>query len=183
MTDEASWMASLAAKTGKSIDEWIVIGKATGIQKHSDLVARLKADHGLTHGYANTIALKTRGSDATSIGAEDLEVQMFAGPKAAIRPVYDRVMEIVGRLGTDVEVAPKKGYVSLRRKKQFGLVQPSTKDRVDLGLSLKGDAPAGRLEAAGSWNAMVSHRVRIGTEAEVDGEIEAWLKDAYGRAG
>lgn len=183
MADEDAWMASLAAKTGKPIEEWIRIAQATGVARHSELVARLKSDHGLTHGYANTIALKARGSDAGSMSSEDLEAQMFAGPKAAIRPVYDRVMAIVGTLGDDVEVAPKKGYVSLRRKKQFGLVQPSTKDRVDLGLNLKGDAPAGRLEASGSWNAMVSHRVRIGTEAEVDGDIAAWLKDAYGRAG
>lgn len=108
---------------------------------------------------------------------------MFAGPKAAIRPVYDKVMSLVAKLGDDVEVAPKKGYVSLRRKKQFGLVQPSTKDRVDVGINLKGDAPAGRLEASGSWNAMVSHRVRIGSVAEVDAELEGWLRDAYGRAG
>lgn len=183
MADEDAWMASLAAKTGKPIDEWIRIAKASGVEKHSDLVAWLKSEHGLTHGYANTIALKARGSDAGSMSADDLEAQMFAGPKAAIRPVYDKVMALVGKLGSDVELAPKKGYVSLRRKKQFALVQPSTKDRLDLGLQLKGDAPAGRLEAAGSWNAMVSHRVRIGSETEVDGEVEAWLKDAYGRAG
>jgi len=183
MADEDSWMASLAAKTGKPIDEWIRIARATGLEKHSELVARLKADHGIGHGYANTIALKARGSDAGSMSEDDLEAQMFAGPKAAIRPVYDKVMALVGKLGGDVELAPKKGYVSLRRKKQFALVQPSTKDRLDLGLQLKGDAPAGRLEASGSWNAMVSHRVRIGSEAEVDGEVEAWLRDAYGRAG
>lgn len=183
MPDEASWMASLAAKTGKTIDAWMVIACATGIEKHAELVARLKADHGLTHGYANTIALKARGSDATSIGAEDLEAAMFAGPKAAIRPVFDKVMALVAGLGDDVAVAPKKGYLSLRRKKQFALVQPSTKDRLDLGLNLKGDAPEGRLEASGSWNAMVSHRVRIGSEAEVDAELDRWLRDAYGRAG
>ena len=66
--------------------------------------------------------------------------------------------------GGDVELAPKKGYVSLRRKKQFALLMPSTKDRFDIGLALKGEEPAGMLELAGSWNAMVSHRVRIAAE-------------------
>ena len=108
---------------------------------------------------------------------------MFAGPKAAIRPIYDKVIAIVSGLGNDVELAPKKGYTSLRRKKQFGLVQPSTKDRVDLGVNLKGEAPVGRLEPSGSFNAMVTHRVRLATEADVDGEVEAWLKAAYDRAG
>jgi len=183
MTDEASWMASLAAKTGKTIDEWIPIARATGVEKHSELVARLKADHGLTHGYANTIALKARASDAGSMDGAELVEQMFAGPRAAVRPIYDRVMAQAAGLGGDVELAPKKGYMSLRRKKQFALVQPSTKERVDLGLSLKGEPPAGRLEPAGSWNAMVTHRVRLSSEAEVDAEVAAWLRAAYDRAG
>lgn len=179
----AGYSSSLEAKTGKSLEAWAAIAKGFGLEKHGEIVARLKADHGLTHGYANTIALKARESDAASIGADALVEQMFAGPKAAIRPAYDAVMALVAQLGDDVERAPKKGYTSLRRKKQFAIVQPSTKDRLDLGLILKGDPPAGRLEAAGSWNAMVTHRVRIASPAEADGEVAAWLGEAYGRAG
>lgn len=178
-----AYSASLKAKTGKDLPEWTALARAHGETRHAALVGWLKTEHGLTHGYANTIALKARGSDAASIGEEDLTAQMFAGPKAAIRPVYDAVMTIVDGLGGDVELAPKKGYTSLRRKKQFALVQPSTKDRVDLGLNLKGEPPAGRLEASGSWNAMVTHRVRLGSVAEVDAELAAWLRDAYVRAG
>lgn len=185
MSDDplAAYSASLQAKTGKDLAAWTALAKAHGETKHAALVAWLKTEHGLTHGYANTIALKARESDAASISEEDLTAQMFAGPKATVRPVYDRVIAIVRGLGDDVELAPKKGYTSLRRKKQFGLVQPSTKDRVDLGLNLKGDAPAGRLEASGSFNAMVTHRVRLAAEADVDAEVAAWLKAAYDRAG
>jgi len=179
----AGYSSSLEAKTGKSLEAWAALAKAFGLEKHGEIVARLKADHGLTHGYANTIALKARESDAASIGEDALVAQMFAGPKAAIRPVYDAVMALISALGGDVELAPKKGYTSVRRKKQFALVQPSTKDRLDLGLNLKGDPPGGRLEASGSWNAMVSHRVRIASAAEVDNEIAGWLREAYGRAG
>lgn len=178
-----AFSANLKAKTGRDLSAWTEVAKAHGETKHAALVAWLKAEHGLTHGYANTIALKARESDAASIGEEDLTAQMFAGAKAAIRPVYDQVMALATALGDDVEMAPKKGYASLRRKKQFALVQPSTKDRVDLGLMLKGDPPAGRLEAAGSWNAMVSHRVRLASQADVDAEVQAWLKAAYDRAG
>ncbi|UTP37649.1 DUF4287 domain-containing protein [Phenylobacterium sp. LH3H17] len=185
MTEDplAGYSSSLEAKTGKSLEAWALIAKGFGLEKHGEIVARLKADHGLTHGYANTITLKARESDAASIGEDALVEQMFAGPKAAIRPAYDAVMALVAELGDEVEHAPKKGYTSLRRKKQFALVQPSTKDRLDLGLILKGDPPAGRLEAAGSWNAMVTHRVRIASPTEVDGEIAVWLREAYGRAG
>jgi len=185
VTDDplATFSANLEAKTGKCLTAWAALAKTHGETKHAALVAWLKAEHGLTHGYANTIALKARESDAASIGEEDLVAQMFAGPKAAIRPVYDKVIALLQGLGSDVELAPKKGYTSLRRKKQFGLVQPSTKDRVDLGLNLKSAPAVGRLEASGSFNAMVTHRVRLASEADVDAEVEAWLREAYDRAG
>jgi hypothetical protein len=79
-------------------------------------------------------------------------------------------------------VSPKKTYVSLRRSKQFALVQPSTKTRLDVGLNLKGVPPAGRLEASGSFNAMCTHRVRVETAADVDAALIGWMRDAYDRA-
>jgi hypothetical protein len=83
------------------------------------------------------------------------------------------------KYGSDIELAPKKGYVSLRRSKQFATIHPSTATRVDLGIKLAGVAPKGRLEAAGSWNAMVTHRVRLEKVGDVDAELKAWLKQAY----
>ena len=84
--------------------------------------------------------------------------------------------------GGDVEVAPKKAYVSLRRNKQFAIVQPSTAARLDVGLNLKGTAPAGRLELSGSFNSMVSHRIRLDSSQGVDKELIGWLKAAYDQA-
>ena len=89
---------------------------------------------------------------------------------------------VEGAFGGDVEVSPKKTYVSLRRSKQFALVQPTTKTRVDVGLCLKGEATGPRLEAAGSFNSMVSHRVRLEKPADVDAELVGWLRQAYERA-
>src|SRR5688500_8397091 len=112
MTDDplAAISVSLEAKTGRNLAAWTALAKAHGETKHAALVAWLKGEHGLTHGYANAIALKAREADAASIGEADLVAQMFAGSKAAIRPVYDKVMAIVGDLGPDIELAPKKGY-------------------------------------------------------------------------
>lgn len=177
----AKMIANLEANTGRSLADWIVAARASGHPKHGALVAWLKSDQGLTHGYANLVAHKTLATDAGSSGEDELMAAMFAGPKAAMRPVYDRVAAIVGALD-GVEFAPKKGYVSFRRSKQFGLGQPSTKDRFDLGLTLKGVEPAGRLEAAGSWNAMVTHRVRLASADEVDAEVEGWIRQAWAAA-
>lgn len=174
--------SGLVKHTGRGLDAWVALARATGIDRHKALVDHLKAKEGLTHGYANSVALKTFGSDASAIGEDALMAAMFAGPKEALRPIHDRLVAIVSGFGGDVALSPKKGYVSVRRSKQFAILQPSTKDRYDLGLNLKGVAPEGRLEASGSFNAMVSHRVRLHGIDEVDGAVEAWLRDAYERA-
>ena len=179
----ASVDTGLRKNTGNGLDDWVAKARASGIGKHKALVDHLKSAEGLTHGYANSVALRTFGTDAGAIGEEALMEAMFAGPKAGLRPIHDRLTAFIQGLGGDVEFAPKKGYVSVRRAKQFAILQPSTKDRFDLGLNLKGVEPAGRLEASGSFNAMVSHRVRLTGLDEVDGEVEAWLRDAWERAG
>lgn len=177
----ANMIANLKAKTGRSLDEWLVLARGSGQAKHGALVTWLKGEHGLGHGYASLVAHKTFASDAGSSDDAALMEAMFAGPKAAIKPAYDRVAAIVSGLEGS-QFAPKKGYVSFRRSKQFGLAQPSTKDRLDLGLNLKGVEPSGRLEASGSWNAMVTHRVRIASADEIDAEVEGWIKQAWAAA-
>jgi hypothetical protein len=81
-----------------------------------------------------------------------------------------------------VIISPKKAYVSLRRNKQFGLIQPSTKTRVDVGINLEGDVVGGRLEKSGSFNSMVSHRVRLTSTDEVNDTLIGWLRQAYDQA-
>jgi predicted transport protein len=177
----ASMVRSLEAKTGKSMDEWLKRARASGRQKHGELVKWLKEEHGVTHGYANLIAHKTFGSDAVSEaqGGTDLVAVQYSGKKEALRPIYDALLSKVNGLGDDVEVSPKKAYVSLRRQKQFAIVQPSTPTRLDVGLNLKGLAPHGRLEASGSFNAMCTHRVRVEKLDDLDAELMGWVKKAY----
>jgi predicted transport protein len=176
-------IANFPAKTGKSLPEWVKLAKAAGMVKHGEIVKMLKGDHGMGHGYANLVALQTLKGDVTAApAAGDAESKWFEGDKAAIRPIYDAVMAAVAKLGGDVDRAPKQTYMSLRRSKQFACVHPSTKARLDLGLQLKGVEPTGRLEKSGSWNAMVSHRVRLESVEAFDAEVKRWLKQAYDAA-
>jgi hypothetical protein len=175
-----SMVQNLKKTTGKSLDEWIKITKPAKLAKHGEIVTMLKTKHGIGHGYANLIAHKTLGSDAGSAeSTDDLVQAQYAGAKAVLKPIYDALLARVKKLGSDVEVSPKKTYVSLRRNKQFALIQPSTATRIDVGLNLKGVKPAGRLEASGSFNAMVSHRVRVEKLEDVNAELEGFLKQAY----
>jgi len=179
----AAMIANFKEKTGKTLPQWLKIANAARLEKHGELVKFLKANHGMTHGFANVVAHKTFASDAGSAAdATDLVEAQYSGPKADLRPIYDALTAKIVKFGKDVEIAPKKSYVSLRRNKQFGLIQPSTKTRVDVGINLKGDKASGRLEASGSFNAMVSHRVRVGDVKEVDRELVDWLRKAYQKA-
>jgi Domain of unknown function (DUF4287)/Domain of unknown function (DUF5655) len=172
---EATMIANLEAKTGRTLADWTEVVRASGLAKHTERVALLKTDHGLGHGYANLIV--HRAAD----DAGDLVASQYAGAKEGLRPVYEAIVEAAQGFG-EVEIAPKKAYVSLRRTKQFALVQPSTASRLDLGLNLRDIEPEGRLEAAGSFNAMVSHRIRLGIAEDVDAEVIEWLRRAWERA-
>jgi predicted transport protein len=177
---EATMVQNLADKTGKTLAQWLQLVAASGQAKHGEIVKHLKAEHGVTHGYANLIAHRALAAAGPApAGGDDLVAAQYAGIKAALRPVYDALMKAIGAFGSDVEVAPKKAYVSLRRSKQFAIIQPSTATRVDVGINLKGTAPTGRLEESGGFNAMVSHRVRVSAVEDVDAELVGWLRKAY----
>ncbi len=176
----AAMIANMGANTGKTLEQWLVIAGKSGLSKHGQIVKHLKSEHGMTHGYANMVAHKAKEPETSQ--PVDLVAAQYSGPKASLRPIYDALMAVVHELGSDVEVSPKKAYVSLRRNKQFALVQPSTKTRVDVGINLKGMETQGRLEASGSFNAMVSHRVRLTSVDQVDAEVMGWLRTAYEKA-
>lgn len=169
---------NLPEKTGKSLDDWLRVLSGTTLEKHGEIVKFLKTEHDVTHGFANLIAHRFRDSKAGG-SSDDPVAAQYSGAKAGLRPIYDRLIKMVKAFGNDVEISPKKTCVSLRRSKQFALIQPSTKDRVDVGIKLKGQKPGKRLEASGSFNAMVSHRVRLASPKDVDAELENWLRKAY----
>ena len=159
----------------------------------------LKADHGMAHGAAHRVSLLSRhapapdaalaSGPATASGSGpaspgEVADALYTGKKAALRPLHDELMAMVHAMGPDVSLAPKKGYVSLRRpRKQFAMIQPSGAGRIDLGLILPGVPAAGRLEAAGSFNALFTHRVRVTSAGDLDDALAAWLAAAYAGAG
>lgn len=176
----ASMIANMKEKTGKTLEQWLKVVKGSKLAKHGEIVKFLKSEHGMGHGFANLVAHKHLHSDAGSAAeVGDLVAAQYAGDKGGLRPIYDAIVKATAKFGGDVELSPKKAYVSLRRKKQFAIVQPSTKTRVDVGINLKGKAATDRLEASGSFNSMVTHRVRVEDVKQVDKELVAWLREGY----
>jgi hypothetical protein len=184
---------NIEATYGKSMADWLAIIAASGLTKHTEVVAMLKSEYGMTHGAAHRVSLVARQAPPPAPAGPDQDGRpdqdgdpadaLYTGRKADLRPLHDALMTTISAFGDDVDQVAKKGYLSLRRRKQFAMIQPSGAGRIDVGLILK-DVPAGgRLESAAGFNALFTHRVRLAGLAGLDAEFMGWLRTAYDRAG
>jgi hypothetical protein len=183
----ASQIRNIESTYGRTVREWFAVIDGSGLSKHNEVVAMLKADHGLQHGAAHRLSLLARHRPTAPTGEPVVgppnEDALYAGRKVSLRPLHDQLMVIVRALG-DVEVAPKKGYLSLRHRKQFAMIQPSTATRIDLGLVLPSGTPVtARLESATGFNALFTHRIRVTRADDIDAQLRGWLHEAYAAAG
>jgi len=180
---ELNQVKNLETITGKKIEEWIAIANKCGLEKHGEILNYLKTTYGIGHGNANLIVHYAKQSHAGAVeNSEELVTAQYRR-KENLKTWYDLLMKEINLLGDDIELAPKKAYVSLRRKKQFAIIQPSVKTRLDIGLNIKDVAPFGNVEAAGSWNSMCTHRIKIEDEKQINPDLISWIKKAYGQAG
>jgi hypothetical protein len=197
----ATQLANIQLRTGKSLDELARVIHDSGLTKHGELVSMLKSTLGMGHGDANTLVhtvRKTAGSpvaasagtaatstapSASTAASDESAVldALYTGPKAALRPIHEAVLEILRALG-EHEAAPKKSYVSYRRKKQFCMVGPATNSRVEVGINMKGVAATDRLEELPAGQ-MCQYKVRVTDVAQVDDELRGWLQQAFTAAG
>jgi predicted transport protein len=180
---EKTMIDNLYKNTGKTLEQWVEVVNTKNFAKHGEIIKYLKEEHGFTHGFANLVAHKARQSDAGS--ATDLNsliVNQYKG-KEHFKPLYDKLMQHIFAFGDDIEVAPKNAYVSLKRKKQFAILQPATKTRFEIGLNVKGQEASGVLEVITSANSMCSHKINIADETGITPEVLNWIKTAYEKAG
>lgn len=169
---------TLQQKTGRSLEDWQAIVRGLGLTKHGQILKALKEDHGLSHGYANMLALLATGYGAAP--QDDVLEGLFAGSRAGLRPIYDKVAQLIAGFGSDVETRPMKTMVGFKRNRQFVCFTPASATRVDLGITLKDAAPdVPRIRA--TPGGMTSHVVRITSADEVDGDVARWLRIAYDR--
>ena len=168
-------ISNMPEKTGKSLEEWKVILKGKSFEKHGEAVKYLKSEYQLTHGFANTIVSlsKNEGNEA-----DDLFSDQYKG-KESLLPIYEALISFINTLGSDVKIAPKKSSVSIIRKRQFVLIKPATKSRIDLGFKLKEKEITNRLGNSGPFGSMCTHRVQITSLEEIDEELKGWIKEAY----
>lgn len=168
----------LYEKTGHTLEHWIKVVKATKLDKPKAIMDYLKSEHGFTHGFANFVALKSREADAGSIDDHTLLDNQYKD-KELLKLIYERLLAEIQKFGSDITITPKKASVSLIRKRQFALIKPTTKIRIDLGLKIKDKPNEGRLEASGPFGTMCTHRVKLEQLEDLDAEVIGWLREAY----
>lgn len=178
-----AYIDNIKTKTGMTPEDFQRAARTKGLLapgvKTGEIVNWLAKDYGLGRGHAMAIVLTLKKATEPTVSKDDAVARHFAGGKARWRPAYDKLLAEARAFGPGVSVGPTSTYLSLLRDgKKFAIVHV-TADRLDLGLKLKGVKPEGRFEAAGDWNAMVTHRVRIDEPKEIDAELLARLRAAY----
>ncbi len=177
----ATQLANIVSSTGRTVEWWTETVRASGLEKHGQIVSMLKADHGLTHGNANLLAATVREALAGGpAGDDELLAAQYAGAKAGLVPIHDAVSAIADELGADVERVVQKTGVSYRRAKQFLLIQAPSAKRVQLGLNLAVTPDDDRVRET---TGMCSHRIDVTSEGEVDDALAGWIAEAYAAAG
>ena len=178
-------LKNIQTRTGKTLDQLYAIIRKSGLAKHGEIRDMLKSDLGMGHGDANTLVHTflnaESGAPGQAASSTDTLDQIYVGPKAALRPIHEKLMEAVNKFG-EFEVSPKKTYISLRRKKQFAMIGPATNTRVEVGINLKGVKGNDRLVELPPGQ-MCQYKVKLTEVKEVDKELIDWIREAYDSAG
>ena len=182
------WVADLKAKTGRSLEEWLALVKKSGPRDEAGRRDWLKSEHGLGTNSAWWIAERAEGKgleadnpDLYLAAAEKYVDAMFGGKKAALRPLYDELLRLGLSLGKDVKACPCQTIVPLYRKHVFAQIKPTTNTRIEMGFALGPRKAEGRLIDTGGFakKDRITHRIPISSSADIDEEVERWLRTAY----
>ena len=184
---KATQIANIQKKTGKSMQELTELILSSGLSKHAELRSMLMEKLGLGYGDATMLVHFVLKTDTQIVVQEkglttvDVLDEIYSGPKASLRPIHEQLMSTIEQFG-EFEIAPKKGYVSLRRKRQFAMLGPATNTRFELGINIKNLEADERLikQPAGS---MCNYKVRLSEVNQVDEKIVSWVRMAYEAAG
>jgi hypothetical protein len=192
---EESVLRRLEEKTGRSLAEWVELAQAQGPDDERARAAWLKAEFRLGTHTAAWLAARSVGR-GRRYDADALVDAMFSGPRILLRPLYEAVLGACLGMGRDVTVTPCKSAVSVRRRRVFAELLPSTRTRLDVGLALGDLAATSRLliKPSARRDPRITHRVslhleegaqpaRLSEEIARDAQLNRWLRLAYERAG
>jgi hypothetical protein len=174
-------IGSLAARTGRSLEEWLVLVDASGIDPLDQNAVRrwLRSEHGVPQNSQWAIAdAAARAAGWQPPSVEEYIDSQYQGAKAALRPIYDVLAEAIMGLGADVRAEGRGGYTPFVRGRQFAAVAAAAQDRVDLGLRFTDPPASGRLQPS-NGPGQATHKVALHAVADVDDEVLRLVRVAY----
>ncbi|HZR36564.1 MAG TPA: DUF5655 domain-containing protein [Nevskia sp.] len=177
----------LPATTGRALDAWLALAKRARLADAKAIQAWLRQEHRLGTGHAGLIAeIAVQGADVYSAeaylrAAPGYVDALFAGPKAALRPLYEELAACALGLGRDVQLSPCKTFVPVYRGRVMAQLKPGANTRLDLGLALGGLKAQGRLIDTGGFakKDRITHRIAVSSAADIDAQTREWLARAY----
>ena len=172
---------SLAARTGRSLEEWLALVQASQLDPLDQNAVRgwLRREHGVPQNSQWAIAdAAARSAGWVPPTVPEYLDRQYAGAKAALRPVYEALAAAIGQLGDDVTVEGRGSYIPFVRGRQFAAIAAAARDRVDLGLRFTDPPDAGRLQPA-SGPGQATHKVSLRSVDDVDDEVLYLLHVAY----
>lgn len=185
-------IALLKERTGRTLQEWVAFVEKAGPPDEAERREWLKREHKLSTNYAWWLAERAAGrgweDDDPALylkSAPKYVEAMYAGKKAALRPIHDALVALGRSLGRDVKVCPCQTMVPLYREHVFAQIKPATLKRIDFGLCLRGlpaskRIPARLIDTGGAKkNDRITHRFEITDLDEIDSMVKIWLKTAY----
>lgn len=177
-----AYLDTIREKTGKGPKDFVELAREKGFlepgTKATQIVDWLKDEFDLGRGHGMAIVAVLKDAQAPRGSADERLDKLFSGGKANWRETYEGLLNRLSSLG-EIGTAPTDTYVSLLRgKKKFAIFQPGGA-HLDIGIKRKDEPATERFTAAGSWNSMVTHRVRVTEAKEIDGEVMEWLRQAF----
>jgi uncharacterized protein DUF5655 len=184
-----NWVATLKEKSGRTVEQWIVLGKKQGLKDEKALRDWFKKEHGLGTNSASWLAERTFGKggeddspEAYMKAAERYVREMFEG-KGNLKPLYEALVDEGAAIADDVKACPCKTMVPLYRNHVFAQIKPTTKTRIDLGFALgkfTGKIPARLIDTGGKAKGdRITHRIPMSEPNEIDDDVRHWLRVAY----
>jgi Domain of unknown function (DUF5655)/Domain of unknown function (DUF4287) len=182
----AAVASSMRERTGRSLEEWVEEVERGGPDPLDQRAVRawLRDEHGVPQNSQWAIAFAA----AERAGWERPDVEgyidgQYAGARAGLRPIFDRLREVGEGLGDDVSLAGRGGYTPFVRRRQFAAVRAATRTRVDLGLRFERPPASPLLTAAKGGLGQSTHKVGLASADDITAEVESLLRQAYEQNG
>ena len=180
---EQEFIQTAKEKTGKTLEQWLPVIKATGLSKQMEITNWLKSEHQFNHLQATLLAGLYLNNGKPVYQNEDHLLENQFVKCEAMRPLFESVSSKILTLFPDTKLIPKKTYLSYTATKEFAAINIKPNE-IRLGMDL-GDMPfTETLQKSKLSGPMprISHMVIITDISQLDKKHIDYIQASYNRS-